>query len=87
MPARSGSPPAARTPTGSGWLLELLVDGSAEGYQRFAEDYYEIDVDVAAVRRIMALRPLTQELVTGLNDAVRMADLAKDVADIGYPVA
>lgn len=80
--------PAGREdPDGSGWLLELLVDGSAEGYQRFAEDYYEIDVNVAAVRQVLALRPLTQELVTALNDTVRVTDLAKDIADIGYPVA
>lgn len=80
-------PTGRKDPDGSGWLLELLVDGSAEGYQGFAEDYYEIDVDVAAVRQVMALRPLTEQLVTGLNDAVRVGDLTKDVADIGYPVA
>jgi hypothetical protein len=77
----------SKDPDGSWRLLELLVDGSAEGYQRFAEDYYEVDVNISAVRQVMTLQPLTQGLITSLNDAVRMADLAKDVADIGYPVA
>jgi hypothetical protein len=78
--------PAGREdPDGSEGLLELLLDDSPEVYQRFAEDYYELRVDLAAVRQVYALRPLTQPLVTALNDQLSVADLAYDIAEIGYP--
>jgi hypothetical protein len=44
-------------------------------------------VDLAAVREIYALRPLTQELVTTLNRSLTLKDLAADIAEIGYPTA
>jgi hypothetical protein len=44
-------------------------------------------VDQAAVREVYALRPLTQELVTTLNGELSLADLAGDIAEIGYPAA
>ncbi|MFB6578405.1 hypothetical protein ACFCYC_13395 [Streptomyces sp. NPDC056402] len=34
---------------------------------------------------VYALRPLDQELVSSLNAAVALADLARDVSEIGYP--
>jgi hypothetical protein len=81
------APAGGADPDGSGWLLELLLDGSPEAYRRFAEDYYESPVDPAAVREVYALRPLTQEIVTTLNGELSLADLAADVAQIGYPTA
>jgi hypothetical protein len=79
--------PAGRVdPDGSQWLLELLLDDSPEAYRRYAEEYYELhSVDLAAVREIYALRPLTQPLVAILNDRLSVADLARDIAAIGYP--
>lgn len=80
--------PAGREdPDGSEWLLELLLDDSPEAYRRFAEEYYELRVDLVAVREVYALRPLTQPLVTTLNDQLSVADLAYDIAEIGYPTA
>ncbi|GIE82237.1 hypothetical protein Aph02nite_81870 [Actinoplanes philippinensis] len=67
------------------WLFELLVEGTAEAYQEFAEDYYEEDVDVAAVAEVFALRPLTDALVRRLNPAVTVGYLADDIEEIGYP--
>ena len=81
------APAGGGDPDGSEWLLELLLDESPEAYQRFAEDYYEFPVDPAAVREVYALRPLTQELVATLNSELSLADLAGDVAEIGYPTA
>ncbi|MGW8768501.1 hypothetical protein ACWGN5_39175 [Streptomyces sp. NPDC055815] len=74
-------------PDGSGRFLHLLVDRSAEAYAEFAEDYYEQPVDLDAVRHVLALRPLTPEVVAALNPEVTLADLAEDVAEIGYPTA
>ena len=44
-------------------------------------------MDLAAVREVYALRPLTQPLVTTLNEPLSVADLAYDIAEIGYPTA
>lgn len=74
-------------PDGSEVLLRLLVDRSAEAYATWASDYYETPVDLAAVRHVLALRPLTAEVVAALNPDVDLAALADDIAEIGYPVA
>ncbi|MEV6249615.1 hypothetical protein AB0M38_25940 [Streptomyces sp. NPDC051742] len=72
-------------PDGSGRLLHLLTDRSAEAYATWASDYYETPVDLDAVRHVLALRPLTPETVAALNPKVELADLADDIAEIGYP--
>ncbi|MEU3690920.1 hypothetical protein [Streptomyces narbonensis] len=74
-------------PDGSGRLLHLLVDRSAEAYAEWASDYYETEVDLEAVRHVLALRPLTAEVVAALNPETDLAALAEDIAEIGYPVA
>ncbi|MFB6838050.1 hypothetical protein [Streptomyces sp. NPDC056361] len=74
-------------PDGSDGLLHLLVDRSAEAYATWASDYYETSVDPEAVRHVLALRPLTAEVVAALNPDVDLAALADDIAEIGYPVA
>jgi hypothetical protein len=81
-------PAGCADPDGSEWLLELLLDGSPEAYWRFAEHHDEPrPVDLAAVREVYALRPLTQELVTTLNRSLTLRHLARDIAEIGYPAA
>ncbi|MFJ8623778.1 hypothetical protein ACIRD3_13160 [Kitasatospora sp. NPDC093550] len=72
---------------GSGeWLFEVLLDGRPEAYQQFAEEYYEVAVDLAAVRHVYALHPLTPHVVSLLNPELDLSDLAEDLAAIGYPV-
>ena len=72
-------------PDGAAGLFGLLVERSPEAFRRFAEDYYEVPVDLEAVRDVYALRPLSRELVSSLNPEVTLADLAGDIAEIGYP--
>ncbi|MEV7525379.1 hypothetical protein [Streptomyces sp. NPDC091371] len=72
-------------PDGATGLFELLVDRSPEAFQRFAEDYYEVPVDLDAVRDVYDLRPLSQKLVSTLNAEATLADLAEDITEIGYP--
>jgi hypothetical protein len=81
-------PAGQQDPDGSEWLLELLLDDAPAAYRRFAEDYYELgSLSLTAVREVFALRPLTQPMVTALNDQLSVADLADDIAEIGYPTA
>jgi hypothetical protein len=72
-------------PDGSGYLFQLLVDRSPEAFQRWAEDYYEVPVDLEAVRHVFSSRPLTEEVVRALNPKIVLADLSEDIAEIGYP--
>ncbi|MFF7209367.1 hypothetical protein ACFZAU_02385 [Streptomyces sp. NPDC008238] len=70
---------------GASYLFELLTDRSPEAFRAFAEDYYEVPVDLDAVRHVKALRPLTAEVVATLNAEVTLAQLAEDIEGIGYP--
>ncbi len=72
---------------GAEHLFRLLVDRSPEAFQRWAEDYYEVPVDLAAVRHVFSSRPLTEEVVRALNSDIVLADLSEDVAEIGYPTS
>ncbi|MFJ4515648.1 hypothetical protein [Streptomyces sp. NPDC088816] len=74
-------------PDGAGHLFHLLVDRSPEAFQRWAEDYYEVPVDLEAVRHVFASRPLTEEVVRALNSEIGLADLVEDIAEIGCPTS
>ncbi|MFD8408414.1 MULTISPECIES: hypothetical protein [Streptomyces] len=70
---------------GADWLFQLLVTGTPESYQEWAEDHFEIPVDLEAVRHIYALRPLTDDVITALAPERIPAELAADIKEIGYP--
>ncbi|WP_406399893.1 hypothetical protein OH805_12650 [Streptomyces sp. NBC_00879] len=70
---------------GAGELFAILTAGTPSAYQGFAEDYYEVPVDLAAVRHVYALRPLTPEVVAALNPHLTPAELGGDIVSIGYP--
>jgi hypothetical protein len=74
-------------PDGTTSLFHLLVDRSPGAFQRFAEDYYEVAVNLAAVSDVYGSRPLDRELVSSLNEEITLADLARDLSEIGYPRA
>lgn len=65
-------------------LFGLLTEGP-EGYLTFAEEYYEVALDLDAIRHVYALMPLTEYVVTILNRNRRLGDLKEDLAEIGYP--
>ena len=65
------------------WLFDVLTDGRPEAYQQFAEEYYEVVVDIEAIRHVYALQPLSQSVVSALNPDVDLADLNEDLAQIG----
>jgi hypothetical protein len=77
--------PDRADPDGATRLFAVLVDSAGMAYQRFAEDYYGRTVDIDAVGEVFALAPLTTSLVRRLNPERSIADLATDLAHIGYP--
>ncbi len=76
--------PHGPDPDGSAELLSLL-DGNPRTYQRWAEEYYEREVSIAAVEDVYAHRPLSAEIVARLNEDIALEDLAGDLTEIGYP--
>ncbi|MGZ0149374.1 hypothetical protein ACXJJ3_20065 [Kribbella sp. WER1] len=70
---------------GADGLFGLIADGRPEAYLTFAEEYYEVALDLEAIRHVYALMPLTEYVVTSLNRQRRLADLTDDIAEIGYP--
>ena len=70
---------------GADRLFEVIAAGRPEAYLTFAEDYYEVALDLEAIRHVYALMPLTEYVVTSLNRQRRLTDLADGIAEIGYP--
>lgn len=63
-----------------------MLEGTAEAYVQFSDEYYEMAPALEAVQHVCDLKPLTQEVVSALNPEVRLEDLAEDIARIGYPI-
>ena len=61
-----------------------VLDGDPSTYRDWAESYYEVSVDLAAVQAIYAHRPLTEDLVRALNPSLALTDLEGDIREIGY---
>jgi hypothetical protein len=76
--------PPGLDPDGSADLLSIL-DGRPLTYQRWAEENYEVGVNIASVEHIYRQRPLTADVVATLSTGVTLDDLADDIAEIGYP--
>jgi len=72
-------------PDGAAFLFGMLTDPSPEAFRRFAENYYEVPVDLDAVRHVYALRPLTRAVITALNPGLTLEDLAEDLKAARYP--
>ena len=70
---------------GADRLFELIADGRPEAYLTFAEEYYEVALDLEPIRHVYALMPLTEYVVTSLNRERRLDDLKEGIAEIGYP--
>ncbi len=53
----------------AGRLFALLSDGTPQEFRDWAQDYYEMPIDLGAVRHIYVGQPLTANVVTALNSA------------------
>jgi hypothetical protein len=70
---------------GADWLFQMVADGRPEAYLTFAENYFEVALELDAVQHVYAQMPLTEEVVTALNPEVLLKNLKDDIAEIGYP--
>ncbi len=65
-------------------LLQILL-GGAEYYHSWASQYYEIDLEIALVRRMFELEPIDNSVLKQLNKDLEIADIVDDLEEIGYP--
>lgn len=72
-------------PDGSAYLLSPL-DGNPKTYGKFAEEYYEVEVDLEIVAAIYEHQPLTKAMALGLNAEADWKDIKKDAKQIAYPL-
>jgi len=77
--------PSGDDPDGSADLLQCLVDDPTP-YIAFATDYYEVEVPSETVAALYQHTPLTEAIVASLNPETRLAELAEDLDEIGYPI-
>ena len=84
-PVWSSGPVESAHRDGADRLFELVADGRPEAYLTFAEEYYEVALDLDAIRHVYALMPLSEYVVTSLNRQRRLRDLSEGIAEIGYP--
>ncbi|WMJ75346.1 hypothetical protein RCC89_19600 [Cytophagaceae bacterium ABcell3] len=69
---------------GSSDLLELL-DGKPSTYKKWAEDYYDLDLEQKLIERIFNGEIVTKELVDKLNPELEdYGKLKYDLDEIGY---
>lgn len=77
--------PSGEDPDGSQRMLSEL-DGQPETYQAFAKDYFELDVEVKAIARVLAHEPLSAALLGAFPSSRRLLDLLPEAEEIGYAV-
>jgi hypothetical protein len=64
--------------------------GIAEAQARagdFARDYYEVEVDRGGVAHVVAMRPLTDDVVRALNPDANLTNVDDAITGIGYPIS
>ncbi|MGQ8872552.1 hypothetical protein [Paenibacillus sp. TSA_86.1] len=66
-------------------LLQVFV-GGAEYYHAWAQEYYEIELDLQPIQHIFSMKPLNEQLLQALNPEIELDELEEDVTEIGYPV-
>jgi hypothetical protein len=77
-------PEELRYDDGSQDLLRIL-DGEPRTYQDWADEYYEIHPQLAALRAVCAHKPLTERLLKQLGSLRSMEELTEELEEISYP--
>jgi hypothetical protein len=61
-----------------------ILTGDPEKYRAFAAGYFELDVPLDAIARVLAGEPLDANLVARIGSTRTLADLKDDLAEIAY---
>ncbi len=65
-------------------LLNIFIE-KAEGYHRWAQEYYETSLSLSDIQYFFDNKPITLKSVTALNPGATIEDLSADIREIGYP--
>ena len=77
--------PSKPDPDGSEEILSIY-DGNPETYKKWAESYYEAELDLHVIGKIYEHLPLSSEVVKTLNSERSLNDILDDIEEIGYPL-
>ncbi|TDR27846.1 hypothetical protein [Hydromonas duriensis] len=69
---------------GSIKLLQWFIN-SAYTYKEWADDYYEISLDLEICKKIFDHAPLTETEVKAINKDIDFSLLSNEISEIGYP--
>jgi len=72
---------------GAAELLDVVLDGTAHGYRRYAIDYFEVDPGVEVINAFLTLHPADPAVVTRLNPEADPVETLAELRSMGYPVA
>lgn len=75
---------SAQSEDGSDKMLALLTSGPS-GYKEWAENYFEVPVDLQSVSTVFAHQPLTESLVLALQPGSDLHFANEQAQEIGYP--
>lgn len=64
-----------------------FLKGDPNVYKVWAEEYYEKKFNASVIQDVFLHKPLTIEMVAGLNAEINIEDLSEDIDEIGYPMA
>lgn len=66
-------------------LLAFVAD-RGETYHAWAQDYYEIEIDLDLIKSTFRRQPLSSQLIAALNPDAEVDGVLADAEEIGYPV-
>lgn len=61
------------------------LDGQASTFQKFAEEYHEMEVDLGSLQAVFDQASMTKDLAESLNPEIEYSSLLSDLNQIGYP--
>lgn len=77
--------PDTNDPDGSEQLLSLVFTNPTQ-YQKWAEEYYETNIEIELITHIFLNEPLTEDIVFAINPQASIEMVNNDLQEIGYGV-
>jgi hypothetical protein len=75
--------PDTNDPDGSRQLLSMVFTNPKQ-YQKWAEEYYEISVEIELIAHVFFHKPLTQDIIFEINPQSSLEIVNNDLQEIGY---